>query len=180
MRAPPSVLNEVQFPGPLGPVSKVEEPKIHPKSGTVAVGMANVVQTVMRTVPLPQEADIRGQRGPRNCLYGGRVGSWCRDGDRSVETRGSRAHRYRDREDDHGQIELSDSNVESDSGDFHRPKNATTASRHAISVGRSQRGHRGHKEKSAHSAQKNREDGSPYVPEKSTQVPSGPGALVAP
>jgi len=64
MRAPPSVLNEVQFPGPLGPVSKVEEPKIHPKSGTVAVGMANVVQTVMRTVPLPQEADIKGQRGP--------------------------------------------------------------------------------------------------------------------
>ena len=73
MRAPPSVLNAVQFLGPLGPVGKVEEPKIHPKSGTVAVRVANVVQTVMRTVPLPQEADIRGQRGPRNCLHGGPV-----------------------------------------------------------------------------------------------------------
>jgi len=62
VRARSSVLNALQFPGPLGPVAKVEEPKIHPKSGTV--GMANVVQTVIRTVPLPQEADIKGQRGP--------------------------------------------------------------------------------------------------------------------
>ena len=71
MRAPRPVLNTVQFHGTLGPVGKVEEPKIHPKSGTVAVAMANVVQTVMRTVPLPQDAEVRGQRGPRNCLHGG-------------------------------------------------------------------------------------------------------------
>jgi len=58
----------------------------------------------------------------------------CHDGDRRVETRGSRAHRHRDRADVHGQIELSDSDVESDSGDFHRRKNATTASRHATPV----------------------------------------------
>jgi len=58
---------------------------------------------------------------------------------------------------------LSDSDIESDSGDFHRQKNATTAHRHATSVGNSRRGHRGHKEKSAHSAQKNREDGSPRL-----------------
>jgi len=32
--------------------------------------MANVVQTVMRTVPVPQEADIRG---PRDYLHGGPV-----------------------------------------------------------------------------------------------------------
>ena len=94
----------------------------------------------------------------------------CHDGDRRVETRGSRAHRHRDRADVHGQIELSDSDVESDSGDFHRPKNATTASRHAISVGRSRRGHWGHKEKSVHSAQKNHEGGSP-CPRNLTQVP---------
>ena len=73
MKAPQLVLNAVQFPGPLGPVGREEELKIYPKSGTVAVGVANVVQTVMRTVLLPQEADTGGQRGPRNCLHGGPV-----------------------------------------------------------------------------------------------------------
>ena len=73
MRAPRRVLNAVQFPDTLGPVGRVEELKIHPKSGTVAVGVANVVQTVTRMVLLPQQADTRGQRGPRNCLHGGPV-----------------------------------------------------------------------------------------------------------
>jgi len=73
VKAPQLVLNAVQFPGPLGPVGKTEEPEIHLESGTVDVGMKNAVQTVMRTVPLPQEADTRGQRGPTNCLHGGPV-----------------------------------------------------------------------------------------------------------
>jgi len=73
VRAPRLLLNAVQFPGTPDPVGKTEELKIRLKSGTVAVGMTNVVQTVMKTVLLPQEADIRGKRGPRNCLHGGPV-----------------------------------------------------------------------------------------------------------
>ena len=91
----------------------------------------------------------------------------CRGGDDSVESRSNSRHRNkkdsgrRNRRILESRIEVSNSDIESDSGDFHRRGKATEPSRHAPPAGPPHRGHRGHKKEAVHSAHKNREVGSP-------------------
>jgi len=51
-------------------IKQVKRQEIHPNFGTVILGSPQVVPTVTKTGLLPKQTDIRGPRGPLDCLPG--------------------------------------------------------------------------------------------------------------
>ena len=56
-----------------GKIKQVKRHEIRPNFGTVILGSPQVVPTMTKTGLLPKQTDIRGPRGPLDCLPGGAV-----------------------------------------------------------------------------------------------------------